>query len=86
MRSSPMPATGKIRKDGNRIATEDGKPAVDHAIRVGLCAQNADESYQLVEKKDINITAGNGGSKSVTFEDWSSNKTYYVFGWTRRKQ
>lgn len=62
-----------------KIATEDGKPAVDHAIEVGLYTQNADESYQLVEKKDINITAGDNGSKSVTFEGLDSSKIYYVF-------
>ena len=45
----------------------------------GLYTQNADESYQLVEKKDINITAGDNGSKSVTFEGLDSSKTYYVF-------
>ena len=46
---------------------------------MGLYTQNADESYQLVEKKDINITAGDNGSKSVTFEGLDSSKTYYVF-------
>ena len=69
------PAQIKVTK----IATEDGKPAVDHAIEVGLFTQDTNGSYQQVEKKNINIAAGDNGKKSVTFDGLDSSKTYYVF-------
>ena len=62
-----------------KIATEDGNPAVDHAIEVGLFTQDADGNYQQVEKKAITIAAGDKGKKSVTFDGLDSSKTYYVF-------
>ena len=64
-----------------KIATEDGKPAVDHAIKVGLFTLNADGNYQEVsgQKKTITIAAGDKGKKSVTFDGLDSSKTYYVF-------
>ena len=69
------PAQIKVTK----IATEDGKPAVDHTIEVGLFTQDTNGSYQQVEKKNINIVAGDNGKKSVTFDGLDSSKTYYVF-------
>ena len=69
------PAQIKVTK----IATEDGNPAVDHAIEVGLFTQDTNGSYQQVEKKNINIAAGDKGKKSVTFDGLDSSKTYYVF-------
>ena len=69
------PAQIKVTK----IATEDGKPAVDHAIEVGLFTQDTNGSYQQVEKKNINIAAGDNGKKSVTFDGLDSSKIYYVF-------
>ena len=69
------PAQIKVTK----IATEDGNPAVDHAIEVGLFTQDTNGSYQQVEKKNINIAAGDNGKKSVTFDGLDSSKTYYVF-------
>ena len=62
-----------------KIATEDGTPAVDHEIEVGLFTQDANGSYQQVEKKAITIAAGDNGKKSVTFDGLDSSKTYYVF-------
>ncbi|WP_302192295.1 SpaA isopeptide-forming pilin-related protein, partial [uncultured Ruminococcus sp.] len=64
-----------------KIATEDGNPAVDHAIKVGLFTLNADGNYQEVsgQKKTITIAAGDKGKKSVTFDGLDSSKTYYVF-------
>ena len=62
-----------------KIATEDGNPAVDHAIKVGLFTQDTNGSYQQVEKKAITIAAGDNGKKSVTFDGLDSSKTYYVF-------
>ena len=41
------PAQIKVTK----IATEDGKPAVDHAIKVGLFTLNADGSYEPVRMR-----------------------------------
>ncbi len=69
------PAQIKVTK----IATEDGNPAVDHAIEVGLFTQDTNGNYQQVEKKNINIAAGDNGKKSVTFDGLDSSKTYYVF-------
>ena len=69
------PAQIKVTK----IATEDGNPAVDHAIEVGLFTQDTNGSYQQVEKKNINIAAGDNGKKSVTFDGLDSSKIYYVF-------
>ena len=69
------PAQIKVTK----IATEDGNPAVDHAIEVGLFTQDTNGSYQQVEKKNINIAAGDKGKKSVTFDGLDSSKIYYVF-------
>ena len=64
-----------------KIATEDGNPAVDHEIEVGLFTQDADGNYQEVsgQKKTITIAAGDKGKKSVTFDGLDSSKTYYVF-------
>ena len=76
------PAQIKVTK----IATEDGKPAVDHAIKVGLFTLNADGSYEPVKDatgtakvEPITIAAGDKGKKSVTFDGLDSSKTYYVF-------
>ncbi|WP_298701921.1 SpaA isopeptide-forming pilin-related protein, partial [uncultured Ruminococcus sp.] len=62
-----------------KIATEDGNPAVDHAIDVGLFTQDTNGNYQQVEKKAITIAASDNGKKSVTFDGLDSSKTYYVF-------
>jgi len=69
-----------------KIATEDGNPAVDHAIKVGLFTLNADGSYEPVKDatgtakvEPITIAAGDNGKKSVTFDGLDSSKTYYVF-------
>ena len=76
------PAQIKVTK----IATEDGKPAVDHAIKVGLFTLNADGSYEPVKDatgtakvEPITIAAGDKGKKSVTFDGLDSSKIYYVF-------
>ena len=76
------PAQIKVTK----IATEDGNPAVDHAIKVGLFTLNADGSYEPVKDttgmakvEPITIAAGDNGKKSVTFDGLDSSKTYYVF-------
>ena len=76
------PAQIKVTK----IATEDGKPAVDHTIEVGLFTLNADGSYEPVKDatgtakvEPITIAAGDKGKKSVTFDGLDSSKTYYVF-------
>ena len=76
------PAQIKVTK----IATEDGNPAVDHAIKVGLFTLNADGSYEPVKDatgtakvEPITIAAGDKGKKSVTFDGLDSSKTYYVF-------
>ena len=62
-----------------KIATEDGNPAVDHEIEVGLFTQDTNGNYQQVEKKAITIAAGDKGKNSVTFDGLDSSKTYYVF-------
>ena len=69
-----------------KIATEDGNPAVDHAIKVGLFTLNADGSYEPVKDatgtakvEPITIAAADKGKKSVTFDGLDSSKTYYVF-------
>ena len=76
------PAQIKVTK----IATIDGNPAVDHAIKVGLFTLNADGSYEPVKDatgtakvEPITIAAGDKGKKSVTFDGLDSSKTYYVF-------
>ena len=76
------PAQIKVTK----IATEDGNPAVDHAIKVGLFTLNADGSYEPVKDatgtakvEPITIAAGDNGKKSVTFDGLDSSKIYYVF-------
>ena len=76
------PAQIKVTK----IATEDGNPAVDHAIKVGLFTLNADGSYEPVKDatgtakvEPITIAAGDKGKKSVTFDGLDSSKIYYVF-------
>ena len=62
-----------------KIATEDGNPAVDHEIEVGLFTQDTNGDYQQVKKKAITIAAGDKGKNSVTFDGLDSSKTYYVF-------